>query len=65
MFKSFRLRCQGNGFFEAKLTYSFKKNTVIQTLLMVSTLICEMNDKNGQVFNSLTVLFASNYEQRR
>ena len=30
---------------------------------MVSTLICKINGKNGQVFNYLTVLLASNYEQ--
>ena len=51
----------GNGFFEAKLTYLFKENTVIEILLMVSTLICEKNDKNGEVLNSLTVFLASNY----
>ena len=30
---------------------------------MVSTYIFEMNGKNGQVFNSLIVFLASNYEQ--
>ena len=63
VFKTFRLRCQGIGFFEAKLTSLLKENTVIQILLMVSTSIFEMNGKNGQVFNSLIVFLASNYEQ--
>ena len=61
MFKTFRLRCQGNGFFEANLTYFFKENTVKKILLMVTTLMCEMNGKNGQVLNSLTVFLASDY----
>ena len=62
--KTFCLQCQGNGFLEAKLAYSFKGNTVIQILQRVNTLICEINGKNGQVFHSLTVFLAPNFKQR-
>ena len=62
--KMFCLRCQGNGFVEAKLTYLFKENTVIQILLRFNTIICEINGKNGQVFHSLTVFVAANFKQR-
>ena len=65
MFKPFRLQCQGDGFFEAKLIYLFKENKVIQILRMAITLICKMNDKNAQVFNFRTVFFTGNYDQRR
>ena len=35
-----------NGFFEAKLTWLFKENTMIEILLRKDTFICETNRKN-------------------
>ena len=62
--KTFCLRCQGNGFLKAELTYLFKGNTVIQILQRVNILICEISGKNGQVVHSLTVFLAVNFKQR-
>lgn len=51
--QNFLLAMPGNDFFEAKVAYFFRENTVIQNLLKLDTLICETNGKNVQVFNSL------------